>query len=81
MATSKPSNTIRSGNIKATIWENRGKNGNFFQATFSRPFKDEKGTLAKFAVHLPTTVLRTILLLQRFAENRGAEVCLPSTDV
>jgi hypothetical protein len=43
MATSKPTNTIRSGSIKATIWENRGKNGNFFQATFSRPFKDEKG--------------------------------------
>lgn len=43
MATSKPSTTIRSGNIKATIWENKGEKGNFFSATFSRPFKDQGG--------------------------------------
>lgn len=43
MATLKPANTIRSGNIKATIWENRGKGGQFFSATFSRPFKDQGG--------------------------------------
>ena len=43
MATSKPANTIRSGSIKATIWQNRGKDGRFFFATFSRPFRDEKG--------------------------------------
>ena len=43
MATSKPANTIRSGSIKATIWQNAGKGGPFFSATFSRPFRDEKG--------------------------------------
>lgn len=43
MATSKPANTIRSGSIKATIWQNRGKSGRFFSASFSRPFRDEKG--------------------------------------
>ncbi len=44
MATSKPATTIRSGSIKATIWQNRGKDGRFFSATFSRPFRDENGT-------------------------------------
>lgn len=43
MATLKPANTIRSGNIKATIWQNTGKDGNFYSASFSRPFRDKKG--------------------------------------
>ena len=44
MATNKkPENTIRSGNIKATIWRNTGESGDFFSATFVRPFKDKKG--------------------------------------
>ena len=43
MATSKPANTIRSGSIKVTIWQNKGKDGHFYSATFSRPFKDEQG--------------------------------------
>ena len=43
MATSKPANTIRSGSIKATIWQNRGKSGRFFSATFFRPFRDATG--------------------------------------
>jgi len=44
MATNKqPANTLRCGNIKATIWQNAGPNGPFFSATFSRPFKDPSG--------------------------------------
>ena len=36
MATNnKPANTLRCGNIKATIWENVSENGPFFTATFS----------------------------------------------
>ncbi|MBI5854395.1 MAG: hypothetical protein HZB35_04045 [Nitrospirae bacterium] len=42
MATNnKPANTLRCGNIKATIWQNSGPAGPFFSATFSRPFKDQ----------------------------------------
>ena len=42
MATNnKPANTLRCGNIKATIWENSSENGPFFSTTFSRPFKDQ----------------------------------------
>ena len=40
----KPANTLRCGNIKATIWENTSEKGLFFSTTFSRPFKDYTGT-------------------------------------
>lgn len=44
MATNnKPANTLRCGNIKATIWENTSEKGPFFSTTFSRPFKDQSG--------------------------------------
>ena len=44
MATNnKPANTLRCGNIKATIWENVSEKGPFFSTTFSRPFKDQSG--------------------------------------
>jgi hypothetical protein len=42
MATNnKPANTMRCGNIKATIWQNGSEKGPFFSTTFSRPFKDQ----------------------------------------
>jgi hypothetical protein len=40
----KPANTLRCGNIKATIWQNVSEKGPFFATTFSRPFKDQSGT-------------------------------------
>jgi hypothetical protein len=44
MATNKqPANTLRCGNIKATIWQNSSEKGPFFSTTFSRPFKDQSG--------------------------------------
>jgi hypothetical protein len=44
MATNnKPANTLRCGNIKATIWQNSSEKGPFFATTFSRPFKDRSG--------------------------------------
>jgi len=44
MATNKqPANTLRCGNLKATIWENTSEKGPFFATTFSRPFKDQSG--------------------------------------
>jgi hypothetical protein len=44
MATNNiPANTLRCGNIKATIWQNVSEKGPFFSTTFSRPFKDQSG--------------------------------------
>jgi len=39
----RPANTLRCGNIKATIWQNVSERGPFFSTTFSRPFKDQAG--------------------------------------
>jgi hypothetical protein len=39
----QPANTLRCGNIKATIWQNVSEKGPFFSTTFSRPFKDQSG--------------------------------------
>ena len=36
-------NTLRCGNIKATLWQNVSEKGPFFSTTFSRPFKDQSG--------------------------------------
>jgi hypothetical protein len=45
MATNnKPANTLRCGNIKATIWENTREKGPFFSTAFSRPLKDQSRT-------------------------------------
>jgi hypothetical protein len=44
MATNKqPANTLRCGNIKATIWQNVSEKGTFFSTNFSRPFKGQSG--------------------------------------
>ena len=44
MATkNKPTNTLRCGSIKATIWQNVSEKGPVFATTFSRPFKDQSG--------------------------------------
>ena len=44
MATNKqPANTLRCGDIKATIWQNVSEKDLFFSTTFSRPFKDQSG--------------------------------------
>ena len=39
----KPANTLRCGNIKATIWQNASEKGPFFVTTISRSFKDQSG--------------------------------------
>ncbi|WP_447602909.1 hypothetical protein [Nitrospira sp. Nam80] len=39
----QPANTLRFGNVKATIWQNQSEKGPFFATTFSRPFKDRSG--------------------------------------
>ena len=48
MATNKkPTQTLRCGNIKATIWQNVSEKGPFFATTFSQPFKDQSGARRK----------------------------------
>ena len=37
----KPTETLRDGSLKATIWKNFGDNGNFYTVNLTRSYKDE----------------------------------------
>ena len=39
----KPIDTLRDGNLKATIWKNFGEKGNFYTVNLTRSYKDEAG--------------------------------------
>ena len=39
----QPADTIRDGNLKATIWRNEGESGPFYATSFSRSYKDRDG--------------------------------------
>ncbi len=41
----QPEQTIRDGNIKATIWRNEGSKGDFYTTDFSRTYKNENEEL------------------------------------
>lgn len=38
-----PADTLRDGNLKASIWRNEGADGSFYATTFSRSYKDRDG--------------------------------------
>jgi tRNA A37 threonylcarbamoyladenosine modification protein TsaB len=40
--TQQPVHNIRVGGINGAIWEQKAQNGNFYNATFSRSYKNEK---------------------------------------
>ncbi|QDU70157.1 hypothetical protein [Engelhardtia mirabilis] len=43
MANNKPHDTIRDGNLKATIWANQGKNGTFHTLDLTRSYRTQDG--------------------------------------
>ncbi|MEM1379505.1 MAG: hypothetical protein AAGH41_02665 [Pseudomonadota bacterium] len=43
MATNKPIETIRDGNLKVVFWENQGENGPFVNSVVSKVYKDAEG--------------------------------------
>ncbi len=40
--TNKPVQTLRDGNIKATLWRNEGDKGPFYSVQFIRTYKDSE---------------------------------------
>jgi hypothetical protein len=69
MATNKqPANTLRCGNIKATIWQNVSEKGPFFATTFSRPFKDQSGEWRN-STSFGLTDLESLLTIAREAKE------------
>lgn len=43
MGNTPPTDTLRDGNIKASIWENDGEKGPFYTTTFAKTYRDEEG--------------------------------------
>lgn len=41
-----PVTTLRDGSVKASVWENEGKNGSFHSVTFARTYRDKNGEYA-----------------------------------
>lgn len=39
----QPVYKVRVGGVQGTLWENAGKEGNFFTASLNRSYKDDKG--------------------------------------
>ena len=39
----QPEDTLRDGNLKATIWKNAGEKGAFFSVNLTRSYKDDAG--------------------------------------
>jgi hypothetical protein len=69
----KPANTLRCGNIKATIWKNSSENGPFFATTFSRHFKDQSGAWRN-GTSFGLNDLEALLMLAREAREWIAHV-------
>lgn len=69
----KPIDTLRDGQIKATIWENFGEQRNFFSVTFTRTYKDEAGKYRDSDSFSGTQLLRLAHLATR-AYDRAVEL-------
>lgn len=39
----KPVETLRDGNLKASIWRNQGESGPYYSTTFARTWRDNQG--------------------------------------
>jgi hypothetical protein len=63
-----PATTIRKGTIKAAIWENTGKNGTFYNITFTNSFKTAEGKWKNTNSYTPADLER--LLDATFAAQR-----------
>ncbi|MEM9840249.1 MAG: hypothetical protein AAF830_13980 [Pseudomonadota bacterium] len=58
MATKKPIETLRDGNLKASVWENQGEKGPYFTVTLAKTYKDEQGSYRDTQSFTGTEILR-----------------------
>jgi len=73
MATNKPIDTIRDGQLKATIWKNDGEKGPFYSVNFTRTYTDEAGNFHDSDSFSGTELLR-IMQLSAKAYDRTREL-------
>ena len=71
--TNKPVDTLRDGNLKASIWRNEGENGPSFSTTFARTWRDDQGQFHDSQSYAGTDMLR-VGELSRAAYHRTNEL-------
>lgn len=69
MGNTPPAETLRDGNLKATIWENETDKGRYFSTKLSRSYKDDQGEYKETQSFFPSDLLR-VSELARQAYNR-----------
>jgi len=78
----QPTETLRDGSLKATIWKNEGEKGLFFSVDLSRTYKDDGGSYHDSHSFSGTELLRAAHLAtrayDRISELRQAEGALGS---
>lgn len=68
-----PIETLRDGNIKASLWVNESDNGPFITTTIARTYTDQKGQVRDTTGFTGTDLLR-VAELARVAYQRAGEL-------
>jgi hypothetical protein len=61
----RPAETLRDGNIKATIWRNFGEKGAYYRTQFSRSYKDLNGNYHETSTFNGADILKIGRLAER----------------
>ena len=61
----QPTETLRDGSLKATIWKNEGEKGAFFSVNLTRTYKDDAGSYHDSDSFSGTELLRIAHLATR----------------
>ena len=69
----QPTETLRDGSLKATIWKNEGEKGAFFSVNLTRTYKDDAGNYHDSDSFSGTELLRIAHLASR-AYDRVSEL-------
>ena len=69
----RPVDTLRDGNLKASIWRNEGENGASYSTTFARVWRDDQGKWHDSQSYSGTDMLR-LGELSRTAYHRTNEL-------
>lgn len=71
MATKKPTETLRDGSLKATIWKNEGEKGPFFTVNLTRTYQDGSGNYQDSDSFSGNELLRIARLAGRACDRVG----------
>ena len=75
----QPTDTLRDGSLKATIWKNEGEKGAFFSVNLSRTYKDDAGNYHDSDSFSGSELLRIAHLASR-AYDRVAQLRQAATE-